>query len=66
MSIEVEATGVVFSGYCNVDTELCTTKEFSGALTAVWSPPGRIQVNVCGSCLNEMIRQGMWKVKEQK
>lgn len=34
-----------------------------GALTAVWGPPGRTQINVCGACLEEKFRLGEWQIE---
>ena len=60
--INIEPTGVVFTGVCDIQTEKCTART-TAPLTAVWSPPGRTQVNVCGACLQEMVRYGEWYVK---
>jgi len=59
---EVEPTGVVMTGECSIKTEVCIAKKH-GPITAVWAPPGRIQVNVCGACLDEKIRRGEWEVE---
>lgn len=60
--MQVMPTGIIFYGICNVRTSKCVAG--SGApVTAVWTPPGRIQVNVCKPCLDENIRQGEWIVK---
>ncbi len=59
---KIEPSGVILTGVCSVQTDRCTAKE-GGALTAVWGPPGRTQINVCGSCLEEKMRIGEWKVQ---
>jgi hypothetical protein len=58
----VEPSGVVFSGVCAVQTERCVAREW-GALTAVWGPPGETQINVCGACLDELVRRGDWQIE---
>jgi hypothetical protein len=60
--ITIEPTSVVFTGVCDIQSEKCTART-TAPVTAIWSPPGRTQVNVCGACLNEMIRRGEWYVK---
>jgi hypothetical protein len=59
VSMYIEPSGVVFTGVCDIQTPVCRARE-PAALTAVWGSP-RIQINVCGSCLNEMIRRGEWE-----
>jgi hypothetical protein len=59
---KVDPTGVVFSGVCHIQTDRCMAREW-GPLTAVWGPPGRTQVNVCGACLEEMVRTHAWDVE---
>jgi len=59
--MKVDPSGVVMMGVCQVQTAKCRGREFS-PITAVWSPPGRTQLNVCGSCLEEKIRIGEWVV----
>jgi hypothetical protein len=60
--IKVEPSGVVMMDVCTVQTAKCTAREGS-AITAVWAPPGRTQVNVCRECLEEKIRGGEWEVE---
>jgi hypothetical protein len=48
---------------CEIQTEKCAAKDSPAAITAVWYSPGRKQVNVCRSCLDEMVRRGEWEVK---
>ncbi len=59
---KIEPTGVFFAAACDIETEKCRARPF-GPVTAVWSPPGRTQVNVCGACLEEMVRQGEWEIQ---
>jgi len=35
-------------------------------ITAVWTPPGRVQVNVCRPCLEEQVRAGQWEIEGAK
>jgi hypothetical protein len=58
----VEPSGVVLKGGCHIQTSRCIAKE-EGPITAVWSPPGRTQINVCRACLEEKIRLGEWEVE---
>lgn len=58
----IEPSGVIFTGVCSVQTERCTAIEVA-PVTAVWGPPGRTQINVCGACLEEMMRRGEWEVE---
>ena len=60
--MNVEPSGVVFSGVCDIQTDRCTAREW-GALTAVWGPPGQTQINVCGACLDEKVRTGEWQIE---
>jgi hypothetical protein len=32
-------------------------------LTAVWTSPARLQINVCRPCLEEQVRAGEWEIK---
>ncbi len=59
---KVEPSGVVMTGVCDIQTSRCTAKE-GGAITAVWGPPGRTQINVCRGCLEDKMRLGEWKVQ---
>ena len=58
---KVEPSGVVMHGVCDIQTDRCTAKA-GGAITAVWGPPGRTQINVCRACLEEKVRRGEWEV----
>jgi len=60
--MKVEPSGVVMRGECTIRTEVCTARE-TAPITAVWGAPGRTQINVCGACLEEMIRRGTWEVE---
>lgn len=57
----VEPSGVVFAAQCQVRSERCRAPD-SGPVTAVWTTPGREQLNVCGACLPEMVRMGEWEI----
>ena len=59
---KVEPSGVVLHGVCDIQTDRCTAKA-GGAITAVWGPPGRTQINVCRACLEEKMRRGEWVVE---
>jgi len=59
--MQIEPTGVIFSGRCEVQSEHCIARD-SGALTAVWQLPARKQINVCRACLENEIRAGEWSI----
>lgn len=59
--MKVEPSGVVFVGSCDIQSERCLAKT-SGSVSAIWTPPGRTQVNVCHACLDEQIRQAKWEI----
>ena len=59
--MKVENTGVIFTGECTVKTEYCTAR-VSGVVSAVFTSPARLQVNVCGACFEEMLLSGAWIV----
>jgi hypothetical protein len=63
MITRVEPSGVILKDICEIQTEKCVAKGSPAAITAVWYSPGRKQVNVCRSCLDEMVRRGEWEVK---
>jgi hypothetical protein len=63
--MNIEPTGVVFIDVCSIQTENCVAQE-PAPITAVWSVPGRVQVNVCRPCLEEQIRSGEWEVQGAK
>jgi hypothetical protein len=63
--MKIEPTGVVFIDICSIQTEECVAKE-PAPITAVWSLPGRVQVNVCRPCLEEQIRSGEWEIQGAK
>lgn len=60
--MKVEPSGVVMIGECNVQTERCVARK-PAPITAVWTVPGRSQINVCSACLDEQIRIGEWIVE---
>lgn len=59
--MNVEPSGVVIVGLCEIQTERCTAK-FPAPITAVWALPARRQINVCSPCLDEMVRSGEWQI----
>ena len=61
-TLKVEPSGVVMTGECEIQTEVCTAKT-PGPITALWVPPGRTQTNVCRACLEEKMRVGEWDVE---
>ncbi|MBD2626143.1 hypothetical protein [Trichormus variabilis] len=63
MITRVEPSGVILKDICEIQTEKCVAKDSPAAITAVWYSPGRKQVNVCRSCLDEMVRRGEWEIK---
>ncbi len=56
---DVKATGVVFTGRCEIRSATCSAKE-GGAVTAVWDE--QRQVDVCGHCIEAMVRAGEWRI----
>jgi hypothetical protein len=60
--MRVEPTGIILVDTCNVQTEKCVAKR-PAPITAVWTAPGRTQVNVCQPCLEEQIRSGQWEIQ---
>jgi len=59
--MQIEPSGVVLLGECSERTPLCTAL-VPAPITAVWAMPGRIQINVCRACLEEMVREGQWVI----
>lgn len=59
--MKVEPSGVIFVGNCDIQSQNCLAK-VSGPVTAIWAPPGRTQVNVCHTCLDEQLRCGKWEI----
>jgi hypothetical protein len=60
--MRIEPTGVILVDVCSIQTERCLAKQ-PAALTAVWTLPGRRQVNVCRPCLEEQVRSGDWEIE---
>jgi hypothetical protein len=60
--MKIEPSGVLVVGLCEVQTEKCTAK-VPAPITAVWALPARRQINVCSSCLEEMVRNGEWQIE---
>ncbi len=50
-------------GECEIQTPFCTAALKPAPITAVWGVPARRQIDVCGPCLEEMIRRGEWEVQ---
>jgi hypothetical protein len=63
MNAKIEPSGVIFTGLCDIQTARCVAREIPNPVTAVWSLPGRRQINVCRPCLDEMILKGEWIVE---
>ena len=63
--MKVEPTGIVLVDTCGVQTERCLARE-PAAITAVWTLPGRIQINVCRPCLEEQVRSGEWEIQSAR
>lgn len=64
-AMRVEPTGIVLEDICSIQTERCVAKA-PAAITAVWTLPGRVQVNVCRPCLEEQVRSGEWEIEGAK
>ena len=62
--MKIDASGVVMMGICSVQSERCTAKDKPSVVTAVWSSPGRRQIDVCAQCLVEMIQGGKWEAED--
>ena len=63
--MRVEPTGIVLVDICTIQTEKCVARE-QAPITAVWTLPGRVQVNVCRPCLEEQVRLGEWEIRGAK
>ncbi|WP_420126407.1 hypothetical protein [Longimicrobium sp.] len=59
--MKVQPTGIIFVAECDIQSDRCTART-SSPITAVWTTPGREQVNVCRACLEEMVRAGEWEI----
>lgn len=57
--MRIEVTDQIFNGRCEVQTEVCYAREV-GAVGTVNTPGG--EVTVCGACLKEMARTGIWEI----
>jgi hypothetical protein len=60
--MKIEPSGVVMFGTCVVQTSVCVAKE-PAPITAVWTVPGRTQINVCSACLDKQLRTGQWTIE---
>jgi hypothetical protein len=65
MVTEVEPTGVIFVGECEIQTHACTAKT-PAPITAVMILQPRQQVDVCGRCVEEMVRSGTWFIRHAR
>jgi hypothetical protein len=63
--MKIEPTGIVLTEVCSVQTARCVAKK-PVPITAVWTLPGRIQINVCRPCLEEQVRSGEWEIQGAK
>jgi hypothetical protein len=63
--MKVEPTGIVLVDICSIQTDRCVAKQPS-PITAVWTLPGRVQVNICRPCLEEQVRSGEWEIEGAK
>lgn len=63
--MRVEPTGVIMMDVCGIQTDRCVAKK-AAPVTAVWTLPARVQVNVCRPCLEEQIRSGEWQLQDVK
>lgn len=59
--MKIEPSGVILTGVCEIQTAVCRALT-PAPITAVWAYPGRLQINVCSSCLEEKVRQGEWQI----
>src|SRR5947208_889384 len=64
-NMKIEPTGVVLVDTCSIQTYKCVAKQ-PAPITAVWTLPGRVQVNVCHPCLEEQVRSGEWEIQGAK
>jgi hypothetical protein len=60
--VKIEPTGIVLVDSCSIQTEKCVARK-PAPITAVWTLPGRVQVNVCRPCLEEQVRCGEWEIQ---
>src|SRR5256885_1615764 len=63
--MKIEPSGVVLVDVCSIQTEKCVAKR-PAPITAVWTLPGRVQINVCRPCLEEQVRAGEWEIQGAK
>lgn len=63
--MKVETTGVILMDVCGVQTDRCVAKSIA-PVTAVWTLPARVQVNVCRPCLEEQLRSAEWQLLEAR
>lgn len=63
--MKVEPSGIVLIDICSIQTDRCVAKR-AAAITAVWTLPNRIQMNVCRPCLEEQVLSGEWEIQGAK
>jgi hypothetical protein len=61
-AMKIEPSGVVLIDVCGIQTSRCVAQKPS-PVTAIWTSPGRTQINVCRPCLEEQIRAGEWEIQ---
>ncbi|MGI4791355.1 MAG: hypothetical protein ACRYFS_21210 [Janthinobacterium lividum] len=61
--MNVEPSGVVMIGECDVRIPSVCTALSPAPITAVWGFPSRRQYDVCRPCLEEMVRLGEWEIQ---
>lgn len=59
--MKIEPSGVILKGICSIQTNKCVATQ-PAPITAVWTLPGRVQINVCRPCLEEQVRSGEWEI----
>jgi len=60
--MKIEPSGVVFIGECEIQTPFCTALS-PAPIMVIWGVPVRRRFDVCGPCLEEMIRRGEWEIQ---
>ncbi len=59
--MNVETSGIVMIGECDIQLPHCTAR-VPAPITAVFTAPNRMQVDVCRVCLENMVRNGEWEI----
>lgn len=60
--MKIEPSGVILKDVCDIQTDRCVARQ-PAPITAVWTSPGRWQINVCSPCLEEQVRRGEWEIQ---